>query len=498
MTEKVKISHPKGLYTLFFTEMWERFSYYGMRALLVLYLTTEYMRGGLQLDRASALEIYALFTGLVYLTPILGGILADKILGQRKAIYIGAILMALGQFALAASVSYGDGGDMESRMMFLNLGLGLLIMGNGFFKPNISTIVGALYAENDPRKDSAFTIFYMGINLGAFLSPLICGTLGEQVGWQYGFTAAGMGMVLAIFWFFKNGETLGDAGYPPNRIAGGFALNKKDYLDIVAYSLANILLIWAFISGWKSLGDSIQMTLIWTLVILGVGGILFTIFRNTSGGDQWSRVGVIFILAFFNIFFWAGFEQAGGTFNLFAADNTHRGFFGWEIPASYFQSINAIAIFGFAPLFSILWLKLEQIGKNPNTPVKFGLGMIFLSLGFVVMSIANSLAGGGNLVSPFWLVGVYLLHTFGELCLSPIGLSMITKLAPKKIVSVMMGLWFSSIALANYLAGVLESILENVFPSMPLFNFLTLTSASAGVVLLILSPWLKKMMRGIK
>ena len=498
MSDNLKISHPKGLYTLFFTEMWERFSYYGMRALLVLYLTTELIKGGLGLERANALEIYALFTGLVYLTPILGGLLADKVLGQRKAIYIGAILMALGQFALAASVSYGNGGDIDARYFYLNLGLGLLIMGNGFFKPNISTIVGSLYTENDPRKDSAFTIFYMGINLGAFISPLVCGTLGEQVGWQYGFGAAGIGMVLAMVYFYFKSDTLGEAGYPPKRIEGGFQLYKKDYVEILAYSLGIIAFIWMFITGWKTIENNIQNIIIWTLILGGGSGILFTIFKNTTGSDQWSRVGVIFILAFFNIFFWAGFEQAGGTFNLFAAENTDRILFNWEVPASYFQSINAIAIFGAAPLFSMLWLRLEQFGKNPNTPVKFGLGMIFLSLGFVVMSIANTLAGGGNLVSPLWLVGVYLLHTFGELCLSPIGLSMITKLAPKKIVSVMMGLWFSSIALANYLAGVLESILQNVFPSMPLFNFLTLTSAAAGVVLLIISPWLKSMMRGIK
>jgi POT family proton-dependent oligopeptide transporter len=491
-----KLSHPRGLYTLFFTEMWERFSYYGMRALLVLYLTSEITKNGFGLDRANALEIYALFTGLVYLTPIIGGYFADKILGQRKAIYIGALLMALGQFGLAASVSSAD--VATSREFFLNIGLGLLILGNGFFKPNISTIVGALYNEGDPRKDSAFTIFYMGINLGAFFAPLVCGTLGEQIGWQYGFGAAGVGMLLGTAWFYFQSYTLEGAGFPPTRTGDDLRLHNKDYFEVLLYTIGSIGLVYGFIEFWGFLGEAFQNYFVATLVILGVLGILVTIIKNTEGGDQWSRVGVILILAFFNIFFWAGFEQAGGTFNLFAADNTNRMFFNWEIPASYFQSINAIAIFGFAPLFSMLWMKLETLNRNPNTPVKFGIGLMLLGLGFVVMSFASMRAEGGVLVSPLWLVAVYMLHTFGELCLSPIGLSMITKLAPQKIVSVMMGLWFASIALANYMAGVMEAILENYLPGMNLFVFLTITSMSAGLVLFALSPWLKKMMRGIK
>ncbi|MDX5319422.1 MAG: peptide MFS transporter [Bacteroidota bacterium] len=491
------MKHPRGLYTLFFTEMWERFSYYGMRALLVLYLTNEAMKGGFGLERANALEIYALFTGLVYLTPILGGLLADKLWGQRKTIYIGGLLMALGQFALAASVSYGDANVSEMREFMLNLGLGLLIMGNGFFKPNISTIVGALYESNDPRKDSAFTIFYMGINLGAFLSPLICGTLGEKIGWQYGFASAGLGMLLGLVWFFSQAKTLGHAGFPPGREGDDARLNTRDYLEVLLYTGLNIALVIGFLLGWNKISEGSQSLLINVITVAAIVGLGYTIFTGTSGKNEWSKVSVIFILCFFNIFFWAGFEQAGGTFNLFAAENTNRMLFDWEIPASYFQSINAIAIFGFAPVFSFLWMRLSQVGKNPNTPVKFALGLLLLGLGFVVMSMANSAAAGGVLVSPLWLVAVYLIHTFGELCLSPIGLSMVTKLAPQKIVSVMMGLWFASTALANYMAGVLENLLHTYMPEMQLFNFLVLTSISSGVLLLILSPYLKKMMHDI-
>lgn len=490
--------HPRGLYTLFFTEMWERFSYYGMRALLVLYLTNEAMSGGFALERANALEIYALFTGLVYLTPILGGLLADKILGQRKSIYIGGLLMALGQFSLAASVSYGDANVSEMREFMLNIGLGLLIMGNGFFKPNISTIVGALYNSNDPRKDSAFTIFYMGINLGAFLSPLICGTLGEKVGWQYGFASAGAGMLLGLVWFFFQANTLGHAGFPPGRKdEEDKRLKPRDYIEVLIYTGVTILLVIGFLMGWGKMAEASQSILIKVISVVAIVGLAYTIITGTSGKHEWSKVSVIFILCFFNIFFWAGFEQAGGTFNLFAAENTNRMIGSWEIPASYFQSINAIAIFGFAPLFSILWLRLSKIGKNPNTPVKFALGLLLLGLGFVVMSMANTAAAGGALVSPLWLVAVYLIHTFGELCLSPIGLSMVTKLAPQKIGSVMMGLWFASTALANYLAGVMESLLHNYMPDMQLFNFLVITSVSAGVVLLLISPFLKKMMHDV-
>jgi proton-dependent oligopeptide transporter, POT family len=488
--------HPKGLYVLFFTEMWERFSYYGMRALLVLYLTSKMINGGFGESRQDALELYAIFTGLIYLTPLLGGFLADKILGQRKAIYIGAFLIALGQFVIAAS----EFGDPGSRMFLLHNGLGILILGNGFFKPNISTVVGKLYTENDPRKDSAFTIFYMGINLGAFLSPLIAGTLGETVGWAYGFASAGLGMVIGTLWFFIESKHIGTAGLPPHRVFDTekeHQLTPKDRLDIFTYVAGSAVLVFGFLKLWQLISPATWSVIFKVLAIIGILALIGVIAKNTKGKEAWSKLSVILILCFFNVFFWSGFEQAGGTFNLFAAENTNRMTFLGEIPASVFQSINALFIIILAPVMSGLWTWLSVRGKDPRTPVKFGIALLTLGAGFILMSAANGYAAGGHLVSPMWLIGVYFFHTIGELSLSPIGLSMISKLSPQNIVSVMMGVWFASVALAQYMAGMLESILHNYLPNMPLFHFLTLSSLCAGIVLLALSPFLNKMMKGI-
>jgi len=494
MTQENK--HPKGLRVLFFTEMWERFSYYGMRALLVLYLTSKIIHGGFELNRANALEIYAIFTGLVYLTPMLGGYLADKILGQRKAIYIGAIMIALGQLLLA----FSEFGNLVLRNEFLSLGLGVLIVGNGFFKPNISTLVGRLYSDNDPRKDSAFTIFYMGINLGAFFSPLIAGTLGEKFGWHLGFGSAALGMVIAIFWFHFQREHLGGIGLPPKLKAknpDAVSLEARDRFDIIGYILVSIFIVWGFLKIWGIISNDFKNDILSIAAVIGSIALIYVISTNTKGKNEWSRVGVIFILCLFNILFWSGFEQAGGTFNLFASDNTNRMILSWQIPASYFQSINPVLIMALAPIFSVIWLQLASIGKNPRTPIKFAFGLILVGLGFIVMSMANTRANTGILVSPMWLLMVYFLHTTGELCLSPIGLSMISKLSPQKIVSVMMGVWFASIALAQYMAGILEALLHNLLPQMPLFNFLTMTTIIGGIILLAISPILNRMMKGI-
>jgi POT family proton-dependent oligopeptide transporter len=466
-----------------------------MRALLVLYLTASFTDGGFGMARDAALEVYAVFTGLVYLTPILGGLLADKFLGQRKSIFIGGLVMALGQFALAASVSYDIGGDMEMRKYLLFLGLGLLILGNGFFKPNISTMVGGLYDSNDPRKDSAFTIFYMGINLGAFLSPFVAGGLGEKIGWHYGYISAGVGMIIGLVWFYFRRISLKEVGLPPNREQSQLSLIFKDWLEIIYFSVGSVFVVLGLIKLIDTLDSGTLDIVKLTAAILGAAYLLYAIYQGTEGKDQWSRVFVIIVLAIFNVIFWSGFEQAGGTFNLFAEENTNRLIMGWDVPASWFQALNPVFIVTLAPLFSMLWISLAQMGKNPRTPYKFSFGLLLLGLGFIVMIGAQNNADAGLMVSPMWLVGVYFLHTSGELCLSPVGLSMITKLSPPKIVSAMMGLWMGSIALGNYLAGTLEQILKTY--DFELYPFIATEAIGASIILLLLSPFLSKMMKGI-
>lgn len=475
--------HPPGLPVLFFTEMWERFSYYGMRALLVLYLVN-----AVGYKREDALEIYAVYTGLVYLTPILGGYLADRYLGLRKAILIGGFTMMLGHFAMALP-------------SLLNLALGLLIVGNGFFKPNISTLVGTLYRERDPRRDGGFTIFYMGINLGAFLAPLVAGTLGEKIGWHWGFVSAGFGMAIGISVFLRGQHALGGAGFK----SGQTRLTATDWIHILTLSTAAIPLVLAAMSAWRWIGDwwsplSLAAKLAIGLGICAVAGFAPRLFgrRNTDTApltrEAWHSMLVIGIVAVFVIMFWMGFEQAGGTMNLFADKQTQRTIFGWEMPASYFQAINPLAIVALAPIAAVLWTRLDRSRYALSDPAKQGLGMIVLGLGFIVMAIAQERADAIGKVGPQWLVCAYLLHTIGELMLSPIGLSMVTKIAPARFGAMMMGLWFTSNAIANYLAGVLEAKLAG--SGIPLYWFLVATSVGGGVLLLLIAPALKRMAHG--
>ncbi|MGE9516248.1 MAG: peptide MFS transporter [Solitalea-like symbiont of Tyrophagus putrescentiae] len=504
ISTSIQKKQPKNLYVLFFSEMWERFSYYGMRALLVLYLTTSLLKGGFELSRSQALNIYAIFTALAYLTTIFGGTLADAILGKRKAVIIGGLLIAIGNFVLAYSV---NGPGFDARYDSLILGLGFLVIGTGFFKANVSTMVGELYKDNDPRRDSGFTMFYMGINLGGFLAPLISGLLGEVYGWAYGFISAGIGMVIGLIILIAFGKTLGSVGLGSvkrlKKISDGSLSDKchdklmlKDYVDIVVWSIGSIIVTYLFlrISDW--LGKGVFNTLVILIIVASVIYMVYTIVKNTSGKTQYNRLLAILIMAVFQIVFFAGFEQAGGTFNLFAHDNTNRLVGSFNIPATWFQSINPFIIFLIAPAFSVIWIYLNKMGKNPSTPVKFALGLILVSAGFLVMFFAvNATQGNTVLVSPLWLVTVYLFHTVGEIFLSPIGLSLVTKLSPPKITSLIMGLWMASIALANYVAGVLEHLLTSV--SLSLFPFLTIVSLISGILMLLLTPLIKRLMHGI-
>lgn len=487
--------HPTPLSTLFATEMWERFSYYGMRALLVLFLTATFATGGFGMSEKEAFTIYGIFTGLVYVTPIIGGILADKVLGQRKSIFIGAIIMALGQFSLATSAMM-DGADIENRQMIFYAGLGLLIMGNGFFKPNISTIVGDLYDNNDPRKDGGFTIFYMGINIGALLAPAIAGNLGEKVAWEYGFIISGIGMLIGFFWFYLRRKTLGHLALPPKADPNNNQLVGKDWRDILLYVVIITVATFGFIYGWREIPSVVSTWIIYIAAAAGIIYLAYNIITGTKGKTEWSRVLVVFILAAANIFFWSGYEQAGTSFTIFARDSTDRMIGNYELSASIFQGINPVMIIIFAPMFTVLWSWLDKHRLNPNTPMKFAIGMLLLSTSFVVMAIANGRAEGGTLVSPLWLTLVYLLNTWGELCLSPIGLSMVTKLSPKKIVSTIMGIWMGSFAIGNIVASQMKAIGEAL--NVPVFWFIAVETFVAALILFALSPFLNRMMKGIK
>ncbi|HSN20256.1 MAG TPA: peptide MFS transporter [Usitatibacter sp.] len=475
---------PRALATLFFTEMWERFSYYGMRALLVLYLVH-----ALGYPRADALELYATYTGLVYITPILGGYIADRYLGTRKAILVGGITMAMGHFAMAFPP-------------LLHLALGLLVAGNGFFKPNITTLLGTYYRERDPRRDPGFTLFYMGINLGAFFSPLVAGTLGEKVGWHYGFASAGVGMCLGLAQFVLGRDRLGSHGLP----AGKTRLERADWTHVILIAASMIPLAYAVMGlwgiagpAWRSLSGVEQLAVAALVVSALWFGANRLAGRKSAAqqpltSEEWQRIVAIFVLGFFVVFFWMGFEQAGGTMNLFADQQTERRWLGWEIPASYFQAINPLGIFVMGPGIAAIWLRVDRSRFALSTPAKMALGLFFLGLGFVVMAAAQGRADAIGRVGPQWLFFVYVLHTIGELCLSPVGLSMVTKLAPARVAALMMGIWFVANAAANYLAGVLEELLKGT--SIPLYGFLVATSFAAGLVLLALTPLLKRLMHG--
>ncbi|KFF00072.1 peptide ABC transporter [Chryseobacterium formosense] len=500
-TAKTAKGHPKGLYLLFMTEMWERFSYYGMRAIFVLYMTKMLLMGD-----AEASEIYGSYTGLVYLTPLLGGYLADRYLGNRRSIEIGGILMAIGQFILFFSASATG----ASAVTLMWMGLTMLIIGNGFFKPNISTMVGQLYPQGDRRVDSAFTIFYMGINLGAFMSPLICGTLAEKVDFKWGFLAAGIGMLIGLVTFIiSKNKVLVDADNKPI----GLPTNKFGIAQwgMVIGSIGLIFFLMNFKTMFNSDLDVIGYLIYGAMILMP----LIVLTDKSLTKDEKDRIIVIFILAFFVIFFWGAFEQAGASLTIFADRQTDRNLFGWEMPASYFQSVNALAILLLAPLFSSIWLRLGNRGKEPSSPKKMAYGLALISFGYLVIAYAVYGLGMMDKVSMFWLIGLYVIHTMGELCLSPIGLSMVSKLSPVRFSSLLMGTWFLANAAANKFAGTLSALIPGGgesgeapkttsfmgFQITDLFDFFIVFVIMCGVaalILFVISRWLEKKMHGIK
>jgi POT family proton-dependent oligopeptide transporter len=452
--------HPKGLYLLFFTEMWERFSYYGMRGLLMLYMTKLWIQNGLNIPKDDASLIYGFFTGFVYLTPIIGGYIADKYIGQRKAITIGGITMFAGQMVLFAMNSH----------LGLGIGLILLILGNGMFKPNISTLVGQLYRPGDNRRDSAFSIFYMGINLGALLAPIVAGTLAEDwfavrengeimsYGFKYGFLAAAIGMALGqIIFNLYASKYLFEIGTAPVKTQ-----NDSTTLDNATSTNAPLTF------------------------------------------EEKQRIAVIFILTFFVIFFWAGFEQAGSSMTLYTDLYIDRNLFGWEIPTTLFQSVNPLFIVALGPVFAWFWN--SNLGAKLTTPVKMSLGMILLGVGFLFMlvatwSVQTTGTGDAEVVTKkaalVWLVLTYFFHTIGELCLSPVGLSVVTKLAPIKLASMLMGVWMLSSFVANIMGGYIAMYVEKLGAGT-IFVSIAAFVISLGLLMLLLTSRLSKMMHGVK
>jgi POT family proton-dependent oligopeptide transporter len=473
--------HPKGLYLLFFTEAFERFQYYGMRAFLVLYLVDA--SRGLGWSRTEALSLYGTYTGLVYLTPVLGGYIADRFFGQRFSVVLGGTLMMLGQFLCA----------LKSAPT-LYAGLGVCIVGNGFFKANISTMVGQLYAPGDRRRDNAFTIFYMGINLGGFVGPLLAGGVAEKVDWSFGFALSGLGMAIGVATFLAlRGKLLVGIG----------TLKEKPSAQEVKRFLTGLAIALLLLAGLAWLGTKGPLAghVNWDVVLLSaivgtmLGFFLYLTFFGKLKREERDRVIVIFVIVFFVVAFWAAFEQAGGLMNLYTDAKVNRSVFQWTVPTTWFQSVNSLFIVGFAPLFAMMWTWLAARGKEPRTATKMALGMLLVSVGFVLMYAAARQSAAEGKAALLWVVGAYLFHTWGELSLSPVGLSMITKLAPTRFASALMGVWFLSNAAANKLAGMLGGAAERV-GDKTMFGIIVLFTAAAGLALLALSGLLHRMTHG--
>jgi POT family proton-dependent oligopeptide transporter len=546
--------HPKGLYLLFVTEMAERFSYYGMRALFVLYLVAAFF------NSADASQIYGSYTGLVYLTPLLGGYIADRYWGNRRSIIFGAIVMAIGQFLMFASacvvqqnifsdpatggvISESVNNGLAMTLMFI--GLGALIIGNGFFKPNISTMVGDLYAPQDHRKDSAFTIFYMGINTGALIAPLVCGSVAADGNWmnpgafKWGFFCAGVAMIVSVVVFvlgkkkFLNTPEGLPIGLPPAQsqllklkdmqaseeeleLKGEMPKNPDNAMPKPAVKNSPLRL-------WGCLIGAIALFVVFSLDVdnfndyisaaiyaISIALPLFIITDKGLTNVEKQRIGVIYIIAVFVIFFWSAFEQAGSSLTIFADQQCDRTIGNWEMPTTWFQSINPIVVVAFAPIMATLWETLAKHKLEPASPVKQAIGLLLLAIGYAIIAFGTNGLEDGQKASMWWLFALYFIHTIGELSLSPIGLSMVNKLSPAHLASLLMGVWFMSNAASNILAGKLATLLPTV--EQPVHSFLgyqitnltdffalfAIMAGAAAILLFCLCPLLKKMMKGVE
>lgn len=488
---KTWFGHPTGLSTLFFTELWERFSYYGMRALLMLFMVDQIESGGMGLDEKNAAAIYGLYTAFVYLACLPGGWIADRLLGAQRAVWVGGLIIAAGHFTLA----------IPSTPTFF-LGLVLVVIGTGFLKPNVSAIVGQLYPEGGARRDAGFTIFYMGINMGAFIGPLICSYLGEKVNWHAGFGAAGVGMLAGVIQYRFSVFRLGEAGLrssAPERKPGA-GMDPAWFPVIGGFVVVAIVVGLAMAGTIKINALSLAQNTTYVIVGLAAAFFIYIFAFGKLNSTERKQTSVIVVLFFASAIFWSGFEQAGSSLNLFADRHTNRTLFGFEFPAGWFQSLNPLYIIIFAPVFASLWVNLAKRQLDPSMPAKFAFGMLLLALGFLIMVGAAKLVTAGNQAAPYWLILTYLLHTMGELCVSPVGLSSVTKLAPKRFVGQMMGIWFLATSLGNLIAGLAAGRFDpeslNEMPS--LFMQIVTVGVGAGLLLLIFTKPIKKLMGNIK
>jgi POT family proton-dependent oligopeptide transporter len=485
--------HPGGLSTLFFTEMWERFSYYGMRAILTLYMTKSLVEGGLGFDERYASIIYATYVSSVWYLPLIGGWLADRVFGARRAVLLGGIVIACGHFSMA----------INSLATFY-AGLILIACGTGLLKPNISAMVGQLYSDEDKRRDAGFSIFYMGINLGAFLSPIVVGFLAQSqasrnfiasmgfdpnAAWHWGFAAAGVGMTLGLIQYVLGGKKLAGVGNKPDATVVTEATPSVgvDYVTLV------LAVVGGVVGAGFGLyfGEAGVLSALFPCVVGFFAGYLIGITRLLNG-EEFKRVLVIFILFLFSILFWMTYEQAGSSLTLFADRLTETTLLGWQYPSSWFQAVPAIFVIIMAPIIGAVWQKLGD--RQPSSPGKFTIGLFFAGIAFVVIAFASMLAGNGR-VSPMWLVIVYFLQTIGELCLSPVGLSTVTKLSPARMVGLMLGVWFLSISIGSYIAGLTTRLFEGndtavLTRGFGMFAGITLLAA---IILAVLTPLIKKM-----
>jgi POT family proton-dependent oligopeptide transporter len=474
--------HPRGLSTLFFTEMWERFSYYGMRAILILFMTASVTEGGLGLSTADAGSIYGLTTAMAYMAALPGGWIADQFLGLRRSVLYGGILIASGNFCLVIPT-----------MAAFYSGLALIVAGTGLLKPNVSAIVGQLYSPEDNRRDAGFSIFYMGINTGAFISPLLCGWV-AQYNWRYGFGLAGTGMTLGLIQYLWGSKKLGDAGVNAagasdpvrsrKRLIAGLSALGSIIGIVVALGLLGLVTA-------KAIADASGLALVFVVVVF---------FSWLLSSKQWTpveRKRLVVVLGLFIAasIFWSVFEQAGSTLNLFAERSTDNRVAGHEFPAPWYQSVNALFLIALAPVFAWLWISLGK--KEPSSPAKFALGLLLVGLGFLVLAMGATAAESGVKVSPIWLIITYLLHTMGELCLSPVGLSAMTKLAPASVTGLMMGVWFLALSVGNYMGGRMASLYESL-PLPTLFGAVGAFAIIAGLVLALFIRPMVRLMGGVR